>query len=122
MISMGIPTTVTELVRNKYTDNSSKISLIGGDTPFIPWASDRVQGFHLSPMLFNICLESSLRRIEKPTLLKLESAVPVDGGEIRINAAAYADDLILYTETHEDVETLIKHLEAFCKYAKMKEC
>jgi hypothetical protein len=43
LTAMGIQTTVTELVRNIYTDNSSKISLIGGDTPFIPWASGTVQ-------------------------------------------------------------------------------
>jgi hypothetical protein len=44
----------------------------------------------------------------------------VADGEVKINAAAYANDLILYTETHEGMEALIKHLEAFCKYAKMK--
>jgi hypothetical protein len=36
MTAIGIPTTVTELVRNIYTTNTSKISLVGGDTPFIP--------------------------------------------------------------------------------------
>jgi hypothetical protein len=120
MTAMGIPTTVTELVRNIYTDNSSKVSLIGGDTPFIPWASGTVQGCPLSPTLFNICLESFLRRLDKPELLNLGYTVAVDNGEVKINAAAYADDLILYTETHEGMETPIKHLEAFCKYAKMK--
>jgi hypothetical protein len=120
MTAMGIPTTVTELVRNICTDNSSKIQLIGSDTPLIPWASGTVQGCPLSPTLFNICLESFLRRIEKPTLLNLGYTVQVEGGDIKINAAAYADDLILYTETHEDMQTLIRHLEAFCKYANMK--
>jgi hypothetical protein len=121
MRAMGIPTTVTELVRNIYTDNSSKISLMRGDTPFIPWASDTVQGCPFSPTLFNICLESFLRRIEKPDLLNLGYSVkPQDGGEIKTNAAAYADDLVLYTESHEDIRILIHHLEAFCKYAKAR--
>jgi hypothetical protein len=110
MTSMGIPTTVTELVRNIYTDNSSKISLIGGDTPFIPWASGTVQGCPLSHSLFNICLECFLRRLEKPALMNLGYEVQVADGPIKINAAAYADDLILYTETHEGMEALIKHL------------
>jgi hypothetical protein len=54
-------------------------------------------------------------------LLKLGYRIPLDeGGHIAINAAAYADDLILYTETHEDMYELLRHLEDFCKFAKMK--
>jgi hypothetical protein len=64
MAAMGIPTTV-----------------IGGDTPSIPWAIGTVQGCPVSPTLFNICLESFLRRIEKPDLLNLGYTVkPQDGG------------------------------------------
>jgi hypothetical protein len=121
MAAMGIPTTVTESVRNIYTDNSSKICPMRGDTPFIPGAGGTVQGCPLSPTLFNICSESFLRRIEKLDLLDLGYSVKLqDRGEIKISAAAYADDLILYTESHEDMRILIHHLEAFCKYAKMK--
>jgi hypothetical protein len=78
MMAMGIPT--TELVRNIYTDNSSKISLMGGDTPFIPWASGIVQGCPLSPTLFNICLDSFLRRIQKTDLLNLGYLVTLQDG------------------------------------------
>jgi hypothetical protein len=81
MTAMGIPTTVTELVKDIYTDNRSKISLIGGDTPFIPWASGTVQGFPLSPTLFHICLQRFLRRIESSALLSLGYSVRLqDGG------------------------------------------
>jgi hypothetical protein len=41
--AMGIPPTVTEIVKNIYTDNGSKISLVGSDTGFSPWASGTVQ-------------------------------------------------------------------------------
>jgi hypothetical protein len=120
--AMGLPTVVTDLVKDIYTDHSSKISLVGGDTPFTPSSSGTVQRFPLSPTLFNICLESSLRRMEKPDLLELGYHVRLENGEeFKINAAADADgDLILYTETHENMRTLLHHLEAFCQYAKMK--
>jgi hypothetical protein len=71
MPAMGFPTVITDLVKNIYTDNSSKISLVGGNTPFMPWSSGTVQGCPLSPTLFNICLESFLRHLEKPEMLKL---------------------------------------------------
>jgi hypothetical protein len=96
MADMGIPPVVTDLVRNIYTDDSSNISLVGGDTPFIPWSSGTRHGCPLSPTLFNICLESFLRRMEKPDLLELGYHVRLENGEeVKINAAAYADDLIL---------------------------
>jgi hypothetical protein len=121
MMEMGFPTVVTDIVKNIYTDNSSKISLVGGDTPFIPWSSGTVQGCPLSPTLFNICLESFLRRLETPDLLRLGYRIPLkEGNGININAAAYADDLILYTDTHENMCILLKYLEQFCEFAKMR--
>jgi hypothetical protein len=59
MMAIGFPAVVTDIVKNMYTDNGSKISLVGGGTPFIPWSSGTVQGYPLSPTLFNIRLESS---------------------------------------------------------------
>jgi predicted nuclease of predicted toxin-antitoxin system len=43
-----------------------------------------------------------------------------DGEEIQITAAAYADDLILFTEDHADLRNLLDILGAFRQYAKMK--
>jgi hypothetical protein len=43
-----------------------------------------------------------------------------DGTTTKINAAAYADDLILYLETHEHMTMMPDLLGAFCCYVKMK--
>jgi hypothetical protein len=43
-----------------------------------------------------------------------------DGTTIKINAAAYADDLILCPDTHEHMEIVLALLGQFCSYAKMK--
>jgi hypothetical protein len=43
-----------------------------------------------------------------------------DGTTIKINAAAYADALILYADTHEHMEMMLALLGQFCSYAKMK--
>jgi hypothetical protein len=43
-----------------------------------------------------------------------------DETTIKINAAAYADDLILYSDTHEHMEIMLTLLGQFYAYAKMK--
>jgi hypothetical protein len=43
-----------------------------------------------------------------------------DGMTVHINAAAYADDLILYPESREHMEIALNLLAAFRLYAKMK--
>jgi hypothetical protein len=60
MTAMGIPTTVVQWAKNIDTDKKSKITLTGGDSPFIQWQRCTVQGCPLSPTLFNISPESFL--------------------------------------------------------------
>jgi hypothetical protein len=114
MYPMGFPHATVELVRDIYTDNRSKITLTGGETNFIQWQSCAVQGCPLSPTLFNICLEGFLRRLEKEDIKNSGYSIRLeDGSYIRINAAAYADDSILYSESHEHMETVLNLSAAF---------
>jgi hypothetical protein len=54
-----------------------------------------------------------MKRLEYGVKLK-------DGSEIKSNAVDYAGGLILYTETHPDMEALLFLFAEFCKFAKMK--
>jgi hypothetical protein len=50
----------------------------------------------------------------------LGCGIPMDDGTvIKINAAAYSDDLILYSEPHHDTATMLALLAAFSEYAKV---
>jgi hypothetical protein len=69
--SMGFPSATVEPVRDIYMDDRSKITLTGGQTDFIPWQSETVQGRPLSPTLFNIRLKGFLRRLEKNDIYQL---------------------------------------------------
>jgi hypothetical protein len=104
MAAIGLSATCIQLVKNIYTDNSSKITPKGGDTQFIQGQSGTVQACPLSPALFKICWESFLRRIKKREMLKLGYAIKLESSEeIKINAEVYVERLILWTETHDDV-------------------
>lgn len=69
------------------------------------------QGCPLSPTLFNICLESLLRKLAQHE---------VDGYHwfgMSSVVQAYADDVILFSDTEEGMNNLICVVENFCKFA-----
>jgi hypothetical protein len=62
-----------------------------------------------------------LKRIEKPDFQNLGYETKLnDGSEPCTNAAAYADDLRLYTGDHDDMWALLFLLSNLCDYVKMK--
>ena len=69
------------------------------------------QGCPLSPTLFNICIESLLHRLNK---------CKEDGYhwfDTSTTVQAYADDIIIFSDTEAGMENLIKVIEEFCDYA-----
>jgi hypothetical protein len=98
MRRMGIPDTIVEPVMNIYDGCETVLSLDSGPSKPIPWTSGTVQGCPLSPVLFNICLEPLLRALERKEFVDLGFPIVIQEEnkpdvEIRINTAAYADDL-----------------------------
>jgi hypothetical protein len=69
-------------------------------------------------VLFNICIEPLLRALAQR---KEELGYQIDFGDRQfyVNALAYADDLILITDTEEKLEEMLKILREFCEYAHM---
>jgi hypothetical protein len=94
---------------------------LGGQSAPIDWRSGTVQGSPLSPALFNICIEPFLRFMEQEAFKKLCFPIIVESGaEIRIDTAAYADDLILFAESGDGMRTFLDILAKFCNYTGMK--
>jgi hypothetical protein len=93
----------------------------GGQSEPIDWRSGTVQGCPLSPALFNICIEPFLRAMELKEFKDLGFPIQVENGStIRINTAAYADDLILFAENGEGMRKFLDLLAKFCCYTGMK--
>ena len=72
------------------------------------------QGCPLSPTQFNICIE--------PLLQRLTRAASEDGYHIAdegIAVLAYADDILLLSDSEQGMERLLRTTEEFCQYAKL---
>ncbi|NWS93330.1 PO21 protein, partial [Toxostoma redivivum] len=71
------------------------------------------QGDPMSPLLFNLAMD--------PLLCKLENeGKGYHRGQSSITAMAFADDLVLLSDSWENMKTNIKILETFCKLTGLK--
>ena len=66
------------------------------------------QGCPLAPTLFNLCIEGLLERLTRQT----EDGVTIEDTVVAVQA--YADDLILVSDTEEGLRKLATTLERFC--------
>jgi hypothetical protein len=60
-----IPEWIREIVKDRCTNASSSIEIRGNKSPPISWKVGVKQGYPLSPLLFNISLESLIQSIRK---------------------------------------------------------
>jgi hypothetical protein len=122
---MGLPDNLVDPVMDTYDGCETILSLNTGVSSPIPWTSGTVQGCPLSPTLFNICLEPLLRALERPELVELGFLIEIteDGKPdevIKINTAAYADDLVLFAEHGDGIRTFVDLLAKYCNYTGMR--
>jgi hypothetical protein len=125
MRRMGIPDVIVDPVMD--IDNGCETVIVtnAGPSNPIPWTSGTVQGCPLSPVLFNICLEPLLRALERKEFTDLGFPITIqEEGKpdetIRINVAAYADDLILYSDHGDGINKYLELLAKYCSYTGMQ--
>ena len=112
----GIPETLISIIQDTYDRASTRISTARGTTSRILWRKGVKQGCPLSPLLFNLCLE--------PLFEALQTHNTEDGvirwighDKVQIQAQAYADDIILITDSLPSMERLIRTTENFLKWS-----
>jgi hypothetical protein len=128
MRCMGLPDILIDTVMNVYEGATTVIAVPTGVTGPIKWKSGTVQGCPLSPALFNICLESFLRLLERPEYksygfeVRKRSPDGFNPGDLvtSVNVAAYADDLILFSGTRDGAQAMLDALADFCNYSGME--
>ena len=91
---MGIPEHLTCLLRNLYAGQEATVRTRHGTTDWIKIGKGVHQGCILSPCLFNLYAEYSMRNAELD-----ESQAEIKIARININNLRHADDTTLMTES-----------------------
>ena len=108
LLSFGITGKFFNILRNIYTSDKACIKNGQSCSEFFELNIGVRQGCILSPLLFNLFLSDLAKQFdtftEKPKL-----------GNRGINALFWADDLVLFSETKDGLEKLLKTLEDYCK-------
>uniref|UniRef100_A0A8C4TMG7 ribonuclease H n=1 Tax=Erpetoichthys calabaricus TaxID=27687 RepID=A0A8C4TMG7_ERPCA len=110
---MRLDTHISQLFRDMYSGASNCVENYEGNTTAITLMRGVKQGDDLSPLFFNIAID--------PLIHKLES----DGsgtflGETTITAMAFADDLVLVSNTWGGMKRNLNILKEFCREAGLK--
>ncbi|NXX51967.1 PO21 protein, partial [Tricholaema leucomelas] len=101
------------LIKDFYDNIHTHIKIKLGQTEEIGIKTGVKQGDPMSPLLFNLCID--------PLLCKLEElGNGYQYGAVKVTTLAFADDLVLLSSSWEGMEKNIEILEAFCELSGLK--
>ncbi|NXR57205.1 PO21 protein, partial [Hippolais icterina] len=109
----GVDPHIVNLVRNMYENIYTYITTKKTQTDRIQIQVGVKQGDPMSPFLFNLAMDPLLCELE-------EKGKGHHRGSSCITAMAFADDLVLLSDSWEDMKENIKILEAFCDLTGLK--
>lgn len=96
-----------------YENITTYINLKKGETDPIKILTGVKQGDPMSPVLFNLALDSLLCKLE-------QVGKGFHHGGLKITALAFADDLVLLSDSWEGMQANIRVLETFCEHTGLK--
>ena len=99
---MGIPDHLTCLLRNLYAGQEATVRTGPGSTDWLQIGKGVCQGCILSPCIFNLYAEYSMRNAG---LEETQAGIKIAGRNL--NNLSYADDTILMAESEEELKNLL---------------
>lgn len=109
----GLDRHVIGLIRNSYVDCVTRVGCVEGMTPPIQMKVGVKQGDPMSPLLFNLAMD--------PLIHKLETAgTGLKWGDLSIATLAFADDLVLVSDSEEGMGRSLGILEKFCQLTGLR--
>jgi hypothetical protein len=112
-MSIGTPEKLIKLIMNSYENVTIQMQTKKRFTEKIIIGKGVKQGCPLSPSLFNLGIDPLIRNIRE----KYQECDYNYDGEERKVIRAYADDLLIFTDTRDHLNTLVDGLIDFMKYA-----
>ncbi len=107
LYKFGIPLKIINMIRLLYNNASSRVLHKGYLSGDIPVNAGVKQGCILSPLLFNIALDSVMRNVNS----ELNGITWDMCNQRKLCDLDYADDICLLAHTHADMEHLLQRLE-----------
>lgn len=104
---MEVDPHVVELIRGSYQDCVTRVETGGRLTPAINMRVGVKQGDPMSPLLFNLAMDPLIHGLER-----LGKGLSVSG--TRVTTLAFADDLVLVSDSWQGMAHNLGILEAFC--------
>ena len=109
----GFSESFRKIIMDSYNGASTKIWINGKASNQIAINKGVKQGCPFSPLLFNLCINPLIRELAKSTKgFKIQNKYH--------NVQAYADDIILFSETKENMNDLLNEVSCFINYAKLE--
>ena len=103
---LGIPDHLTSLLRNLYAGQEAMIRIRHGTTDWFKIGRGVLQGYMLSPCLFNFYAEYIMRNAR---LDEAQAGIKIAGRNI--NNLRYADDTTLMPEIEEELKSLLMQVK-----------
>ncbi|KYO40233.1 hypothetical protein Y1Q_0019438 [Alligator mississippiensis] len=109
----GVDQHIVNLIEDSYQKVTTRVQVFNGFTPPISIKSGVKQGSPMSPLLFNIAMD--------PLIAKLETiGQGVKVGSASLATLAFADDLVLLSDSWEGMQHNISILEDFCNLTGLR--
>jgi hypothetical protein len=116
MKQLGFPDHLTKIIQDAFQEGMTTVQVEQRRTHEITIKRGVKQGCPLFPLLFNICLELLLKRIDSMTQTDGYSiGIANQDGSYKnsISVQAYADDLILISKSIQGLEHLVSTVDNF---------
>ena len=115
----GFPEQFTEIIKNVYTGATTNILTSKFTSRDICINRGTKQGCPVSPLLFNLCLEPLFKAIN--VINAADGYTVVQNGDVaKFSIMAYADDILLISNSKNGMSRMLETCKLFCDFTKMK--
>ena len=112
MQHIGIPNRFYNIIKNMYSKIGLQVKINNQLTPLFRSMQGVRQGDNLSPTLFNI-VSNDIPRV-------LTDCDPVKYGKLKLHCLAYADDLVVLSQSTVGMQKALNSLSEYCKTWKFE--